>query len=343
MLSLLVLVPLLVVAYFWIQRRRKKFAVRYASLSLVKDAMGRRPGWRRHVPPALFLLGLTIMIVALARPTALVKTPFREGTIVLAMDVSGSMTAEDVAPNRMEAAKTAALTMVASQPESVRFAIVSFSSAASIVQQSTKDRESIENAIKQLGPQRGTAIGCGLLAAVYAAVGQPMPLTNQVGGNCGSVGASFSGFGRGRVTPTLTPPPPVLAGSNESVIIVLLSDGQSNTGPDAKEIAGMAANRGIRVYTIGLGTTSGSVIRAGGRSARVLLDEETLKNIAGQTQGQYFNAQTAGDLTTIYESVGKQLVFRTEQTEITAAFTAAAIAALIASGVLSLLWFSRLP
>ncbi|MDE3089291.1 MAG: VWA domain-containing protein, partial [Chloroflexota bacterium] len=168
MLWLLLLIPLLIVAYLIAQRRRQKYALRFASLSLVKDALGRGPGIRRHIPPALFLLALTVMVVALARPIAIVTLPSQEGTVILTIDVSGSMQADDLKPSRMEAAKAAARAFVDKQPTGVRIGVVSFSDNASIVQAPTDDKTAVLAAINRLQPQRATAIGRGLLTSVDA-------------------------------------------------------------------------------------------------------------------------------------------------------------------------------
>lgn len=331
LLWLLLLVPVLVAAYVWTQRRRKKYALRYASLSLVKEALGRGPGWRRHVPPALFLVGLTLMLLALARPTATLKLPSRQGTIILTLDVSRSMQAEDVTPNRLEAAKAAALTLVKDQPGNVRIGVVAFSDGAVIVQAPTSDKQAVTVAITQLEPQRGTAIGSGILTSLNAlfggAVAQP----------------TFRPGGRLLGPPPTPTPVPVPAGSDNSAVIVLLTDGQSTVGPRPLDVVDQASNRGVRVYTVGLGSTDGTVLRFGGRAARVMLDEVTLKRIAQATGGQYFNATNEADLRNIYKDLSTRLVFKTERTEITAALTGAAAVFMLVGGVLSLLWFSRMP
>src|SRR5512142_253830 len=173
MLWLLLLVPVLIAAYILAQRRRQKYALRYASLSLVKEALGRGPGWRRHVPPFLFLLAVIAMIIALARPVSVLRLPGEEGTIILTIDTSGSMAADDLSPSRMEAAKAAARTFVQSQPKSVRIGIVSFTDTAFMVQAPTTDQDSVLAAIDRLYPQRGTAIGSGLVASIKALYDAP--------------------------------------------------------------------------------------------------------------------------------------------------------------------------
>ncbi len=168
MLWLLLLIPALVVAYILAQRRRQRYALRYASLSLVKEALGRGPGIRRHIPPALFLMGLAVMLVALARPVSVVTLPAQEGTVILTMDVSGSMRADDLKPSRLDASKSAARAFVENEPPGVRIGVVSFSDNAFVVQAPTDDKEAVLAAINRLTPQRGTAVGRGLLTSLDA-------------------------------------------------------------------------------------------------------------------------------------------------------------------------------
>lgn len=332
MLWLLLLVPVLVIAYIFIQRRRKKFALRYSSLSLVKEAMVRGPGLRRHIPPIIFLTALTTMVVALARPAATVTLPSKQGTVILTVDVSGSMRADDLKPSRLEAAKAAARTFVEKQPRNVRVGVVSFSDSASIVQAPTTDREPVMAAIDRLAIQRRTAIGSGILTSLSAIFEEPGTKPNPSPRDSTVLGEQPS--------PTIAP---VAPGSNTSAVIVLLSDGVSNTGPRPLDACEDAENRGVRVYTVGIGNPEGAVLRVDGFAMRVRLDEETLKRVAEKTDAKYFKAESETSLTEIYESLSTNLVLKTEQTEITAWFTGAAGLLLLVAGVLSLVWFNRLP
>jgi len=329
MLWLLLLIPALVVAYILAQRRRQRYALRYASLSLVKDALGRGPGIRRHVPPTLFLVGLAVMLVALARPVSVVTLPAQEGTVILTMDVSGSMRADDLKPSRLDASKSAARAFVENEPPGVRIGVVSFSDNAFVVQAPTDDKEAVLAAINRLTPQRGTAVGRGLLTSLDAIFEETdpellssRPITDS--------------------TPTPTPTP-VPRGVYEPAVVVLLTDGESNQGPPPLTVVDQVAARGIRVYTVGIGSVEGTILHIQGRAIRTRLDEETLKRVAEATDGTYFNAATEKDLRTIYENLSTQLVFRKQQTEITAVFTGLAFALSLVAGVLSLLWFNRLP
>ena len=333
MLWLLLLVPVFIIGYILLQRRRQKYALRYASLSLVKDALGSGPGKKRHIPPILFLIGLTIMIMALARPAATITLPSMQGTVILTLDSSGSMRANDLDPSRMDAAKAAAITFLEKQPANVRIGVVSFSESAAIVQPPTTDRESIIAAINRLYPQRGTAIGRGIITSLDAIFEEPGKTPTPIP------------YSRDILTPSTPTPsvPSVPRGTYAPAVIVLLSDGQSNSGPAPLDIIDEAVNRGVRVYTVGVGSSSGTVIRAEGFSIRVRLDEETLKRIAEKTDGMYFKADTETDLNKIYDDLSKQIIFKQEQTELTAFFTALAALLFIAAGIISMLWFNRLP
>ncbi len=326
----LLLGPALIAAYVYMQRRRKKYAVRYASLSLVKDAMGRGPGIRRHVPPLLFLIGISLMLVAFARPTAMIKLPSNESVVILTIDISGSMLAEDVSPNRMEAAKAAAMDFVESQPRDVLIGVVSFSDAASIVQAPTRDKEAVKAAITKLTPQRGTAIGRGLLTSV-SAIFESFNLAEALRPDELDNPLLPSPSGGGSIDPY------------ESAFVVLLTDGQNTTGPDPLDVINEATDRGLRVYTVGLGSAEGTILRIRNRSVRVFLDEPTLRQIAGATGARYFKADSETDLREIYKDLSTRLVFKREETEITAGFTGLAVISMVLAGALSMLWFNRLP
>jgi Ca-activated chloride channel family protein len=331
-LLVVLIVPILLAAYIWAQRRRQKYALRYASLSLVREALGSGPGRKRHIPPALFLLALLFMALGTARPETVVVVPVQEGTVILALDVSGSMLAEDLAPNRMEAAKDAAKAFVARQGADVKLGVVAFSGDAQIVQTPTKDKDLVVAAINRLRPQRATAIGRGMLASLDA-----------IFEDSEDVAPSIIALKRLAGEPTGPTPPPVPVGADRTATIVLLSDGQNNQFPAPQQVIEDAAHRGIRIYTIGVGSADGTVVRIQGRSVRTRLDEATLKQIADQTGGQYFNASNTKDLRAVYENLSTQLVFRQQRTEVTAILTAiAAVFSMIAAG-LSLFWFNRIP
>lgn len=339
MLWLLVAVPALVAVYVLLLRRKKKAALRYASLSLVKEAMGPGQHFRRHVPPLLFLLALATMIVAVARPAALVRLPTQQLTIILAMDVSGSMRAKDVEPNRLVAAQEAAKAFVADLPRSVRVGVVSFAGTAAVVQPPTHSREDVRAAIDRFQLQRGTAIGSGIilsLATIFPDAG--IDVSDSIYGRSAPRSLPLDP-GRTPERKEFTPVPP---GSYASAAIILLTDGQRTTGPDSLEAAKMAADRGVRVFTVGVGTPNGEVIGFEGWSFRARLDEGTLKAVADRTRGEYFHAGTAMDLQKVYRGLNARLVLEKQHTEITALFSAAAAGLALLAGFLSLLWFNRI-
>ena len=331
-LYLVLVVPALIAAYLWAQRRRQKYALRYASLSLVREALGRGPGRKRHVPPALFLAALFFMALGTARPETVVTVPVQEGTVILALDVSGSMLAEDLKPNRMEAAKEAAKAFVDRQGADVKLGVVAFSGDAQIVQSPTNDKDLVIAAINRLRPQRATAIGRGILASLDA-----------IFENSEETPPSVIALHRLAGDPTGPTPPPVPKGADHAATIVLLSDGQNNQFPAPQQVIEDAVNRGIRVYTVGLGSADGTVVRIQGRAVRTRLDEVTLRQIADATGGQYYNAGNAQDLRAVYEHLTTQLVFRQQRTEVTAILTAIAAVLSILAAAFSLLWFNRIP
>ena len=314
------LVPLLVLGYFVILHRQKKSAVRYASLRLVREAARGSP-LRRHLPPLLFLVALAAMLVAMARPAAIVRLPSQHETVILSIDVSGSMKAKDVAPDRMTAAREAARAFVAEQPRSTRIGIVEFSGTASLVQPPTQNRDELDAALERLQPQLSTAVGSGILVALKAIFPDAL-LDIQ--------------SGKALVAHHAAEP-----GSHKAAAIILLSDGETNAGPDPLQAAQTAAQFGVRVFTVAFGTAEGDVIQGEGWSMRVHVDERTLREIADITGGEYFQARTAPDLRKVYQTLNSRLGLERRETEITALFAgAAALAAMLAAG-LSLAWFNR--
>ena len=333
----LALIPVLVALYLLEQRRRRRYALRYASLSLVREALGKGPGWRRHVPPLLTVVALSLMLTAFARPYAVVDVPVQQGTVILAMDVSGSMRAEDVFPDRMTVAKEAAKGFVAKQGEHVRIGVVSFTGDAAIVQSPTTEKELVLEAIDRLRPQRATAIGRGILVsldAIFEGSEEELPSEKWL---------------RPDLIPEAgaEPPPSPSAAPREipraAASIVLLTDGQNNQYPPPLAIVDEASSRGVRVYTIGLGTTEGTILRVSGRAIRVRLDEETLKQVAAFTDAQYFNATNEAELRQVYDTLTTELVLRKEKAEVSALFAAGAALLTIVAAALSLRWFGRVP
>jgi Ca-activated chloride channel family protein len=326
LLLLLLVVPLLIGLYIRMQLRRRQIAANLGSLGFMQGAEGGQLGWRRHIPQAIFLVGLAIMVVALARPETVVSLPRREGTVILAFDVSGSMAAEDMQPTRMEAAKAAARDFVQRQPTSVQIGVVAFSDGGIAVQAPTNDQEAILASIERLAPQRGTSIGHGILASL-----------NEIAVNAGEdVGSP------GDPTPMPTPTP-VPKGTYMPAVIVLLTDGENTQSPDPLAAAQAAADRGVRIYTIGIGSTTGITLQVNGFTVVTQLDEAMLQQISQLTDGAYFKAESEEDLHNIYDNLEPQLVTRPEKTEVTSIFAGVSILMLLFGGTFSLLWFSRMP
>lgn len=331
----LLLIPILIGVYIWMQRRRSRYAVRFASVAMVRQAVGKGPGIRRHVPAAFFLLALAGMIIALARPQATISIPRNTGTVMLVIDVSGSMQATDVKPNRMEATKSAAQEFVSRQPSGVKIGVVSFSDFGALVQPPTRDKDDVLEAIDRLRPQRGTNIGGGLQAALdalYEGSDTPRPSAAPAGPVVGGQQPA-------------SPPPTSTGGDSRPppASIVLVSDGESNVGPPPLEVAQEAQQAGVKVYTIGIGTPEGVNLNIQGRRVFTRLDEESLKGMADLTGGRYLQAQDEAELRSVYDELAREREFEEEKTEITFGFTAGALALSLIGGVLSLLWFNRLP
>jgi Ca-activated chloride channel homolog len=281
----------------------------------------------------LLFLALATLLFASSRPAALITLPSAQETIVLAMDVSGSMRAADVQPNRLVASQEAAKAFVADLPRNVKIAVVSFAGTAAVVQAPTLSRDDVNQAIDRFQLQRGTAIGSGIvlsLATIFPDAGIDL---SQI-------------TGQREMPPAPGDKPkqefkPVAPASYTSAAIILLTDGQRTTGPDPVEAAKMAADRGIRVYTVGVGTKEGEIIGFEGWSMRVRLDEETLKTIANITRADYFYAGTASDLKKVYQGLSTRLIVEKKETEIGALFAALGTLLVVLAAGLSVWWFGR--
>jgi Ca-activated chloride channel family protein len=346
LLLLLILVPLVLAAYIWMLRRRRRFTVRYSSLSLVRAALPRYSRWRRHLPIALFLLALISLVIALGRPVAIASVPAGTTTILLTIDVSRSMCSTDVPPNRMIAAQEAALSFIRRQPPNTQIGIVAFAGFAAMLQAPTTDQEILEDVIQSLTTERRTAVGSGILKALDA-IAEVDP----------SVAPSVTGNSSGPA------PTPVPNGAYAPAIIVVLTDGASNRGPLPVDAAQQAVDRGVRVYTIGYGTANGGPMNCGGQfgdsdpwggsgsfsepqygygggggSFRRGIDEDVLKEVADMTGGIYYSAESAEELHKVFQELPLSLIMRHEVTEVSVAF--AALGALFATLAiaLSMLW-----
>jgi Ca-activated chloride channel family protein len=343
-LWLLLLVPALVAVYVLIQRRRKKFAVRYPHMALVRAAIGPGQRLRRHLAPALMLLAIVAGILAMARPTAVVTLPSEQRKIILAIDVSLSMRASDVEPTRLAAAQVAAKDFVKDQPADVRIGIVTFAGTALLVQPPTNDRQDLLDAIDRFELQRNTAIGSGIILALATLFPD-----DNIDVESYTLGAVTRERSRGRSLDKQQPnqeakaPPKVVPpGSYQNGAIILLTDGRRTMGPDPLDAAKLAADRGVRVYTVGFGSAGGAMADIDGMSIYMRFDEETLKAIADVTRAQYFYAGSAADLRKVYEALNAKFVMERKQTEVSALVAAAAAVLLLAAAGFSVLWSSRI-
>ena len=329
MLWSLLIVPLGIGVYLLLQRRRRQTLTRYGNLGLMPTITGPKIDARRHVPPAIFLLSVTLLMIGMARPQAVLSLPKVQGIVVLTFDVSGSMAADDLKPTRMEAAKAAALDFVKSQPPTIQIGVVAFSDGGLSVQPPTDDRKAIEDAINRLTPQRGTSLANGIDAALKViAVAQADEQTNYYS----------------NITPIPTASPtPVPPGTYTSAVIVLLTDGENNENPDPLNAAQTAADRGVRIHTVGLGSAAGSDLQIEGFIVHTQLAEEMLKQISEVTGGKYYLAENTDELKKIYEDLKTQLVIKPEKTELTSIFAGLGILVLLIGGTFSFLWFNRLP
>jgi Ca-activated chloride channel family protein len=341
-LWLLLVVPLLVWLYVLLLRRRTRAALRFASLGVIREAASGGARVRRHVPPVLFLVALTALIVAVARPTAIITLPSEQRTIILAIDVSLSMRAADVEPSRIAAAREAAKAFVAEQPDDVRIGVVAFAGSASLVQSPTRERKDLVAAIDQLQLQRHTAIGSGIIVSLATVfpdqrdVLDPAKYAPRYGREAAA--AKSLDAPREKEEKEFKPVPP---GSNRNAAIILLTDGRRTTGPDPQAAAKLAAERGVKVYTVGFGTAQGASADVDGMSIFMRFDEEALKAIAEITAAEYFHAASAADLKKVYATLNARYVLERKDTEIAALLSAFAALLAVAAGAMSLMWFTR--
>jgi Ca-activated chloride channel family protein len=339
LLFLLLIVPALVALYLYTLRRQKRGAVRFASLGLVREAMRGSARWRRHVPPAIFLAALVVAILAIARPSAVITLPSQQRTIIMAIDVSLSMRASDVLPNRLAAAQAAARSFLQELPGDLRVGIVSFAGTALLIQKPTNNRDELVAALDRLQLDRHTAIGSGIIMSLATLFPEErIDLESMVLGSRQSWRMNKPAEKKVEKKPVK----PVAPGSNASSAIVLLTDGRRTTGPDPLEAARMAADHGIRVFTVGFGSAAGGPAVMDGYSIYMMFDEETLKAIAQLTEAEYFHASSADELNKIYRALSAKFVLAKEEREVTALFTAIAALLALAAATLSLVWFNRL-
>jgi Ca-activated chloride channel family protein len=330
MLILLLAIPFGIALYATRERRRRARIAELGNLQMASAAGRFVPStMRRRIPAALFVVGMTVLVLALARPQSVVGVPRFEGTVILSFDVSGSMAATDIPPTRMEAAKNAARTFVARQPDSILVGVVAFSDAGFSTVVPTSDTTQVLSAIDRLGPERGTSVARGILSALTAiAAAEQDPQ---------------AGYYSNRSPDPVPMPPVVPPGTETSDVIVLLSDGENNQRPDPLAAAQAAAERGIRIFTVGLGTAEGTTLDVEGFKVHSRLDEAALKQIAATTGGTYYGAADPAQLAAVYDQVQTKLVVKPEPMEVTSLFAGAGIAILLIGGLAGLVWLGRMP
>jgi Ca-activated chloride channel family protein len=325
----LLLVPVLLYFYFRVLRRKKDLAAKFGALGVIRDARGRGPGTYQHIPPMMFLGGIAILLVSTARPQATVSVPRLEGTVILTFDVSGSMAADDLKPTRMEVAKAAATQFVKNQPPTVSIGVVVFSDGGISVQPPTDSRQETLATIERLVPRRSTSIANGILVALNTIVvdaGDPAILNSDPS----------------EPTEAIEPIQGV-QGWYPSAVIVLFTDGENTAPPDPVGAADLAAEMGVRLYTVGVGTPAGATIETEGFTVHTRLDEATLQFLADSTGGAYYNAGNEEDLRRIYDDLRPQIAVKNEEMEITSFFAGAGMLVFLIGGLLSLFWFGRVP
>jgi Ca-activated chloride channel homolog len=353
LLVLLAIVPVLMFFYARMMKGRARRVAELAAKGFSPNAAALKLGKRRHIPFAFFLVGLTMLLGSLARPQTTVSIPKREGTIILAFDVSNSMRAEDLKPTRMDAAKVAARAFIAKQPSNIKLGVVALSDGSLVTQQPTFDREAVLNAVNRLTAQGATSLGRGLLTALGSIAGKPIKFTPSSDDPSNASPDSNPPDTAPPDTATAAGQPNVdaaPAGSIDSVdigyfgsaAIVLLSDGENTATPDPLEVAKLSSTAGVKIYAVGVGSGEETVIDVGGFKVATVLDEEMLQGIAKFSDGAYFRADDADTLSKIYSSIKLEWKSIPERTEITGLVAGLSAIVLTIGSLLSLLWFGRL-
>ncbi len=322
MLLSLLLIPLFAAGYVWLLKRRGQRSATLGMLGLLQTQTGQTLGRRKHIPFALFLSALALLLMGLARPELTVDLPRIEGTVILAFDVSGSMIADDLAPTRMEAAQAAARAFVEAQPETVRIGVVAFNNGGVMTQEPTDISADVLAAIDRLKPEGSTSLGQGIFAALNALTDTPIAIPEELSEeDLEEIDIGFFG----------------------SSVIVLLTDGENTVNPDPLLISELAANAGVRVFPIGIGSVEGTVVELEGFNVATVLDEGLLQEIAAATNGTYFHADNETDLQEIYDTIDLQLTIRGDKMEVTSLLAGIGVLLLLVGGGLSMLWFGRIP
>lgn len=322
MLLSLLLVPVLVAVYLRLLRSRERARASLGPLGIVDSEYQARVRTRRHLPPVMMLFGLSLLLVGLARPQAEVSLPHVEGTVILAFDTSGSMAADDLAPTRLGAAQAAARAFVENQPPAILIGAVAFSGNGLVVQPPTEHRQDVLDTIDRLTPQGATSLGQGIFTALQALSDEPL-VVDEAALEEGTSPFQLEDF--------------------SSAVVILLTDGENTDFPDPLEAAQIAADAGVRVYPVGIGSREGTVLELEGFQVLTRLNETMLQQIAEATNGKYYFAEDEEALQEIYQDIDLQLTIRGEAMEVTSVFAGASLLALLIAGALSLWWFGRMP
>jgi len=343
----LLLIPVAIGFYLWAQRRRTKYAVRFTNLALLANLAPKRPSWRRHLPPALYLAAIALLLVGMARPTMVMAVPREDATVILTMDVSGSMKATDVSPTRLDAAREAALNFINQLPPKIRVGLVAFASEPVTLVQPTTDRDQVKSALDSLRPLDGTAMGDALNMVLDIAQKIQAEANPTADASTPAPSAAPS------TDPSASPAPGASGATTDRpagkpiVAAILLSDGANSVGPEPQAAADRAAQMGVPIYTIGLGTPDGTVTVQDQFGQDVTLpvppDTQTLQAIAETTGGKSFSAPTAEDLKQVYANLESRIGFTQQTQEVTFAFVGAGLLFVVAGAGLAAVWFGRLP
>ena len=327
MLLTLLLIPLFVGLYLRLLRLRQQAISNLGPLALVQNVSGDAVGRRRHVPPALFLLGLTFLLFALSRPELPISLPRIEGTAILAFDVSNSMLADDLEPTRIEAAKTAARAFVENQPSTIQIGVVAFGNGGLVVQPPTNVQADVLAAIDRLTPQGGTSLGQGIFTALNTIAGEP-------------IGLDEASLAEGALPQEM---PPIDIEDYSSAVIVLLTDGENMSLPEPLDVAQLAAEAGVRIYPVGIGSEEGAVLEIDGFNVLTQLNEPALQAIASVTNGLYYHAENEESLQEIYRSIDLQMTIKGEKMEATSILAGIGALFFLMGAGLSMVWFGRMP
>ena len=313
--------PVCIYLYVRLQRKRTRDAASLGTMGVLREGAAVLAGKRRHVPPVIFLIAIALLALASARPELTMPLPRMDGTVMLAFDVSSSMAADDVEPTRMDAAKLVAKSLIDRRPSSARIGVVAFGEGGLVVQPPIDDDEALKATIDRLVPYSGTSLGRGILTAL-------------------NVVSPESGFNSAEPAPVDGAAP---RSAFAPAIIVLLTDGENTDPPDPIEAAQMAIQRGVRVFTVGLGTEGGTTIEIDGFNLSTQLNEPVLREIALLTEGVYFRVEDVVDVPSVYEKLETEFVVESREVEVTSAFGGVSALLLLVGGALSLLWFGRVP